>query len=303
MWGEQLGRHLARQGSTDLGHTSQHHWHPTLEAENQPSHMVIQILTQMGRSHSTTLPTITSSAFSTFSPGSNSILALALLPIALFYHDDPRRQRDAIAQVFDTLSVDKVGQLWSRLYAYTLAQAVKGQLEPSTFVAQALAYLRITEPDESAALIAVTEQLQWLKVCQTNAASSSNVLLGLSTETPTTTILPLALACFLQTPTSAQLAMTRSLQLANLHLENFPSESREMQALSVLVGTFVGAYNGSVGLPIAWMVQMSGQNQELTRVQPLATQLYAAWCGLYDASTAIAPELMAVTAPWAVRSS
>jgi len=298
VWGERVGfdRH-----QNDAQGRSRVFWQ--LSAASWRSHTVFQILENLGRSQSADLATITVRVLQAGLPNQNcpDAIAIATLPIALFYHDDFTRQREALTQVFDAVSLDEGGQRWATIYAYSVAQAVKGQLQPTTFISQALAYLRVTESSVTATFAPAIEQLQWIQTCQANAASSSTLLKGFNPTMPTDRTLAIALAVFLQTPDDIRLAMARSAQATKLHPENRSAQSEDLQTLGALLGILTGAYTSSIGVPASWLAQAAEQN-EFRQIQTLAGQLYAAWCGSYE-PTQISPERLTVTAPWVGRSS
>ena len=273
--------------------------------------LAMQLLHQIPRSHPATFSTLMISELNRLLASdlvgtqmNVGTLAIATLPLTLYYHDDLHRQRQAFQQLFDAIAVKSLWQDWLMVYAYAIAQAVKGQLDPQTFVAQALAYLRITETDDTLPEPNIVEQLQWIKTCQSQAASLTMMQTTLETYPMALddTMLAIALVCFLQTPDQARLALARSVQLGGSHREEGSAASNYPSTIKALVGALIGAHNGVAGFPPAWMIQatLPSGSGSMPQMQSLAKQLYAIWCGVYE-PTAIATETLAVAAPWVIR--
>lgn len=211
----------------------------------------------------------------------DAVRAIATLPIALFYHDDLNRQRQALEQMAEALQQDSESWGWSILFAYSVSQALKGQLDPHLFVDQSQAYLRITTTNTTVPLEAMLQQLDAIKHCLRSLTQTAQL------QHP----VAIAITYFLHTPTNLPLALLRVQQ-------RFPSHP----GISALTGALSGAHNGAIAIPAAWQVALthSSQVDRLPQAIPtLARQLLATWSGVYLPSQTT-DTVPSVVAPWVV---
>lgn len=221
-------------------------------------------------------------------------IAIATLPLALYFHDDLNRQRHALVQVCEALSVDAVSQTWVRVFAYMIAQAVKGQLAPDTIIAQSLAYMRVSTPTEVPSPDSVLDTLQQLDTAQAENAPLTSWV----TDRELGPEMAIALMCFLQTPEDMRLALTRATRLGTV-----APRSEATPAIPSLVGALVGTQASVAGIPPSFQGSLSwspAADHSRSTVLAWAESLVTSWAGVYD-PTAIAAS-PAVAAPWVIRS-
>ncbi len=221
-------------------------------------------------------------------------LAIATLPIALYYHDDLTRQRQSIAQVLERFRIGAVEQAWLELFAYAIAHALKGQLDPQIFLSQLRAYYHTVLAGERVATDIVQGQLHALEQSQTDG-----ILLGRLLQTWATQPLPLAaiaLLCFLQTPDHLELTVRRSWGVGQRVLPTMSA----IAALGGLTGAIAGAHTSVAGISPACRVappMLAASSPHI--ISNLAMALFASWSGYYDPTAIAVPPV--VTAPWVLR--
>ena len=212
-------------------------------------------------------------------------LAIATLPIALFYHENPDQMQAQIRQAIAPWQAPAEAAIGILLVGYTLSLILREQFSPATLIPDFIRYFDLppTHP-----LISALNSLQ--------------LDLSLSPETDSPVVL--ALAAFLKTPDSYRLSL---LQAAQAQVQ--PA------VVCAIVGTLSGAYNGKAGLPLDWYSALQRrrpsafesasssasanllQGAEITspllllwevhsetQLLELAHRLFASWSGLYDST-------------------
>lgn len=225
------------------------------------------------------------------SPRIDAGLAIAALPIALFFHADPHQLEQELQQA------DKVWQHQPELGAlgdgilaigYALSLALREQLDPAQLIAEVIEELesnrdRTTTADPSAQSKFV-EQLQFAQTLnQTSLDRATAQIRSQSKLQPSDTLsIAIAFHCFLNTPEDFSLSVIRAAQLHG-----------NPQTTS-LTATLSGAYNGISSIPLSWRSALERSNPEhsplnrlwgfatATELQHLSDQLLAAWSGAYD---------------------
>ncbi len=218
-------------------------------------------------------------------PITDAALAIATLPLALFYHDDLSRQRQAMEQAMAAWQLNDESQGWLILFAYAISQAIKGHLDPPIFIDQSQAYLRVAGSYESPVLETLLGQLDEIKSLHRSLAQTAQLSHPIA----------IAIACFLSTPENLPLALHRASQLA-----------RPQSSITTLTGALSGAYNGAVSIPAAWIMPWMHSATGIPSVQELQTltlQLLATWAGAYTPSNFPQMPPPDVAAPWAMRVS
>jgi hypothetical protein len=149
-------------------------------------------------------------------------LAIATLPIALFYHENPNQMQAQIRQAIAPWQASAESTIGVLLVGYTLSLILREQFSPTTLITDFIHYFDLPPTDP---LIASLNSLR------------SDLPLVPTVNSPVL----LALAAFLNTPDSYRLSL---LQAAQLQIQ--PS------VVCAIVGTLSGAYNGRAGLPLDW---------------------------------------------------
>ncbi len=257
------------------------------------SEIAIDLLQTLTRSHQWQSPAVTVNRLSPVPVPHRQVsgLAIATLPLALYFHDDLPRQQHLLQEVSTDLGLDAVSQTWLLGFAYVIAQAVKGQREPDRLIPQTLAYLRLHTPDP-ASLAAVNTTLTAISTAQAEAYSLTQLL---TTGLEPTPAIAIALTCFLQTPTDLRLALSRATRWSLAQ-----PQQQDAATIPALTGALIGAYATVAGLPPSTLLATPVVPRVPTLIA-LADELLASWSGLY-AGGAIAQPLP-VAAPWVMRPS
>jgi ADP-ribosylglycohydrolase len=200
-------------------------------------------------------------------------LAIATLPIALFYHENPDPMqvqiRQAMAQWQAHWQVQEqapnphqpaaesaieaepgIGVL---LVSYTLSLILREQFSPATLIADFIRYFDLSQTDP---LISQLDRLQ-----------SSESLLPVS-DSPAL----LALAAFLKTPDSYRLSLLQAAQA-----------QAQPSVVCAIAGALSGAYNGKAGLPLDWYSAL--QRRYLSTFESPSAESAPAQCESHPASS------------------
>lgn len=214
-------------------------------------------------------------------------LAIATLPIALFFHADPDQLEQELQQAdqwHDQPELSK-GVL---AVSYALSLALREQLDPTRLIDEIIEELELNRDRSSThspAQSEFVEQLQFVQTLSQVSFDSATVQLRHRFDrSQSVDTLPLAIAfhCFLSTPEDFRLSVIRAAQL-----HRHPQTTCLTAALS-------GAYNGVSSIPLSWRSALNredAQHSSLNRLwgvtseaelQHLSHQLLAAWSGAYD---------------------
>jgi hypothetical protein len=248
--------------------------------------------------------------------------ALASLPLALFYHDQPTVFHTVLAQLA-TRHSSTAGLTEAAILGQAASLILRRQLiwsqKQVALIPQVLRDLDLPPPSVEL-LMQVQSWLEhsvelpvigrWLKSCLERDS--------LPEELP----LVLALYCFLSTATEFRLSLFRFAQLSR--------QTSLSPSLRSLVGTLIGAlsglYNGVGGLPLGWRLawQQSDQSNQFDQsallthqltqtatnpiitsqeVAQLSTQMLAIWSGAAQANWLQQPHLNLTAAPRAIRGA
>lgn len=221
-------------------------------------------------------------------------LAIATLPIALFFHDDLLLQQQHLRQTVQVWGGTPPMAEWVAVFGYAIAQAMKEQLQPAQFISHLLAYRNGAAPDLQQGSSQIQPALELLRSLVDQGVAARTAILKLEQLLPQDDkTLALALYCFLCTPDSWQLSVLHAAQLLPAH-----------SGLCALTGCLSGAYNGHSSLPLVWKVAslqprsspLASQSAQVTCTE-LATRLLAAWSGMFDSSHRLAANTLPVAAP------
>lgn len=257
------------------------------------SQIAIDLLQTLTRTHQWHAPGVTVNRLSAVSVSQRQVsgVAIATLPLALYFHDDLPRQQHLLQQVSTDLGLDAVSQTWLLGFAYVIAQAVKGQLEPDRLIPQTLAYLRLHTPDP-ASLETVSTTLTAIATAQADAHSFTK---RLPTALEPVPAIAIALTCFLQTPTDFRLALARATRWSLAQ-----PQCQDAATLPSLTGALVGADATVAGLPPSTLLAVPLEPL-VPALIALADELLASWSGVYTGGAIAQP--LPVAAPWVMRPS
>ena len=238
-----------------------------------------------------------------------SEIAIATLPLVLFFHEDELKLRQALQSASQRLGGQPDSILGAWVIGFAIAQALQETLHLPTLIGQILTVLPSVAPETAIAtyLAQQLQQVQMLVNQRAGLESARTQLIRHASEhsdpkiCQQTTAIALAFYCWLSTPEDSQLAILRSHRFAYR-----PS------VVGALTGALVGAYNGRTSLPVNWCLVVEPSSQTNTsvtseQVQPdwttLATNLLSAWSGTYDLHgfTTQPRSLPAIAAPRVIR--
>lgn len=206
----------------------------------------------------------------------SSEAALAMLPIALFFHDDQLKLRQQLLAAADWYQVESEAIL---VAGYAIAFAITETVNPQNLIPKILASLGTTQ----SAIGQQLQQVQSLIEASVPVEIAVNQLY-LSSKQPANSI-ALALYCFLSTPEDFQISISRTRHISN----KFP-------LVAPLTGAISGAYNSNVGIPVSWRLAANKINLNSDK-QQLAERLFAVWSGAYDISVIESFDWAAIAAP------
>ncbi|MBD2058572.1 ADP-ribosylglycohydrolase family protein [Oculatella sp. FACHB-28] len=220
-------------------------------------------------------------------------LAIAALPIALFFHADPHQLEQELQQA------DKVWRHRPELsdgvlaISYALSLALREQLDPTQLIAEIVEELELnrdrpttTDPSAPSNSANFVEQLRFTQSLNQTSLDRATAQIRdqLSKSQTGLDALTIAIAfhCFLNTPEDFCLSVIRAAQL-----------HRNPQT-TCLTAALSGAYNGISSIPLSWRSALSRGSSEHSplnhlwgvateaELQQLSDQLLAAWSGAYD---------------------
>jgi len=217
---------------------------------------------------------------------SGSEAAVAMLPFALFFHDDRiklRQQLQKAASIWlhDTEALDGVLAV-----AFAIALALTEKLDVASLIPRTVDYLETSQTP----LVQLLEEVQTLLeqgagLDKTLTQLRRNAQLRGEKLSRSYVSIALAFYCFLSTPEDFRLCVTRAARTGS-----------HSQVTAAIAGALAGAYNSIIGISIGWRL---AANQIGTGVQRLqqADRLLAVWSGFYDLTAVEQYPLMAVAAP------
>lgn len=219
--------------------------------------------------------------------GAGSEAVIAMLPIALFFHEDSAKLRQHLLEATTAWPQASEGAL---VVAWAMARSLQEKLNPRQIIPQILDELALQQT-------ALGQQLERVQSCLETGAGLHPLLRQLHREPASSTSTPpcfptiaLAFYCFLSTPEDFHLSAIRAVRGGGC-----------LPLTAALTGALSGAYNSILGIPTSWRLAASRTESGSQRLQ-LADRLFAAWSGMYDIS-AIPPSLpLAVAAPRVIQS-
>lgn len=224
-------------------------------------------------------------------------VAIAALPLALFYHEDllllEQQLTAALGEsaALPALGADSTAAVLA--IGTVIALALQERLHPSRLTAQLLSQQTIAQASP------LCEQLRQMQQ-ELDRGSFSSLLgtIAVHAADPTATaLLPftLALYCFLDSPEDCGLSLRRlAIGVAQAERSWLLAQ---LPVAAALCGALSGAYNGVAGIPAAWraglrhpiddppLARLWGLPTE-DRISQLAQQLLAAWSGVYGVPAA-----------------
>lgn len=245
------------------------------------------------------------------SPTQMAALAIATIPIALFYHDQPATLHQALQAALQPVAVSSESLFGVTVVGQTLSLLLREQQVPQQLIPQLIADLDL--PDSP--LVHQLRQVQtWIEQPVELTAISRWVKVLTATSPETLDSLPIALGLysFLSTPEDFRLSLSR---LAQLFVDQLTPGAEQAVLACTLAGTVSGLYNGWIGIPLTWrqllwrspvskFTQRWGSVSESDLLQ-YADQLLAAWSGVaHPTDWEQQPQFTSITAaPRVIRST
>ncbi|TVQ47845.1 MAG: ADP-ribosylglycohydrolase family protein [Gloeocapsa sp. DLM2.Bin57] len=188
-----------------------------------------------------------------------SQMAVATLPVLLFFHDSPQLLTNKLTAIITKLNqtTETLQELltWSKAISLALTE----QLEPQDLLKQLLQENSQTK---------LTEQLEQVQSYLEQNLSLNQVVNKLSRLKQPETAIALAIYCFLFTPQDFNLAINRAKQ-----------SKYQPEITQALTGALTGVYNGYHNIPLQLRLSLQQNHQQRISIT-IASQLYASWCGI-----------------------
>ncbi len=228
-------------------------------------------------------------------PQTTAEAMIALLPVALFSHED----RSKLWQNLEhpaILGNSKLDPLELFAVGCTIAAALQETLDPLTLIPAVSTHLKSLSGDEETAI----QQLQRVQRLLNEQAGLETAVTLLTSQTINPEI-GLALYCFLSTPHDLRLALMRSAQTG-----------ARSAVICAITGALSGAFNSMSGIPIEWQLALDSwvtpSQEVITQFEllELANRLLASWSGVYDPLTfskEFGQLLPAIAAPQVIRKA
>ncbi|NEO98378.1 MAG: ADP-ribosylglycohydrolase family protein [Symploca sp. SIO2E9] len=221
----------------------------------------------------------------------SSEVAVAMLPIALFFHEDVVKLRRQVLEAAAIWQHDAQISEGVLAMAYAISLALTEKLDCAGLIPQTIAYLGTSKTP-------LVQQLEKIQVLWEQGASLEATVTHLyrgfqrpnQLFTPVTDIsIALAFYCFLDTPEDFRLCVSRA------SLSRYQS-----QMTATLCAALSGAYNSVLGIPVDWRLGANRLGIGIER-QQLADKLLALWSGVYSISEQQQQQILSVAAPREIR--
>jgi ADP-ribosylglycohydrolase len=230
-------------------------------------------------------------------------LAIASLPIALFYHEDWQQLQHHLAQTLSAKPLTPAQTSPSVLAAalvvnYGVALALRERLHPANLLPRLTVDLDLQ--DRAPLLFQQLNQVQqWLSNGTELSTIQSMLKDGRIDRSSDTAPIALALYGFLGTPTNFRLSLLRTAQL-----------QCQPQTACSIVGALSGAYNSLSGLPWPWRKRLQSIDRSPVWVWGATSEadllkqadlLWAAWSGAYNPTEWLSQATRVTASPHVIR--
>lgn len=196
-------------------------------------------------------------------PVNSGELALATLPIALFFHETPDLLSEVLESCAERYNLKARGILF--LWSNIISLAAYEQLAPTRLIPQILNL-------KTSQTLSLKPQLEQVQKFVSSGTGLEEVVSHFSRQYPQKqTSIALALYCFSCTPEDFRLCVLRAMRTG----------SESAKTVAALTGVLAGVYNSVSGIPIPWRLQCRTEKTAiLASLQ--AERLFAVWSGVYD---------------------
>lgn len=221
---------------------------------------------------------------------SSSEAAVATLPLALFFHEDEVKLRQALLQAAAVWQWDAKTSEEVLAVAFAIALALVERVDCARLISRTLTYLGTSQ----APLVQQLELVQNLlkqRAGLDTAVAQLRQHSQIGGESPNHPYLSIALAfyCFLSTPEDFRLSVTRAVR-----------SSYQPEITAALTGALSGVYNSIIGIPTNWCLVAKRINTGIQRLQQ-ADHLLAVWSGVYNVSAVHQYQQAAIAAPHVIQ--
>jgi hypothetical protein len=191
---------------------------------------------------------------------------LSTLPIALFFHENPIKLREALWNVTQMWHDKPLVRDGALAVAYAIAQSLTEKLSRVTLIPQIVSFLGETPTDLPQQLLKVNDLLD-------GQAGLERVQSELMRERKLCNTIAMAFYLFLDTLEDCRLSMLRTHQ------------NRDLRGLSSITGALSGSYNSVIGIPATWQISLERELSSFSQMVKLADALMAVWSGVYNFSS------------------
>lgn len=200
----------------------------------------------------------------------SSHLILSLLPLIIFYVDNPDVLIKIVTQCNLNLANATQTQEDILIWSYLLALALNHKLDPqdlnvSMIIRQVLGGVELKTTS-------LVKQLEIVVSAWEDGATLHQLAEELLQQgSPSHTAIALSFYCFATTPKDFMLSVKRAANLKkNIALST-----------TALTGAISGAYNGMTGIPRCWSI-IANHNQAYQQAKKTTQELFATWLGIYS---------------------
>lgn len=224
---------------------------------------------------------------------------VALLPIALFYHEDEFRLAQQLKQVISLWPEIESRESDLMALGWAISRVIKQKTEASTTIRHIFERLETWKKNDLNDTPVVGQNLEKINRLLGEYASLETAMVQLTmNNAPDSAAIALALYCFLSTAENFHISVQRAART-----------QQQPHLTALLTGAFSGAYNGWAAIPITWYLSESttaiGQSK-IIQLLTVADRLFASWLGIYHVAkdlekNSVKPQMMAVGAPNVLR--
>ncbi len=215
---------------------------------------------------------------------SDDQVMVAILPIALYLHDDLPRLQATIQEIGSMHKLDAESIASMLFLATSITVLLTESCSPSDFIPCILA---TTLPPES--LVYRQMQLIHDQIMVNPLPTNITKLIGAITQAQQPYLMPIAMAtyCFLCSPTNVRLATQRAAHI--------PQQPPLTLALTGILG---GAAHGLNAIPPSWCISDGSVTEMLIH---LSTKLLRVWSGVYSPEMRWPESTQAIAAPGVIQ--
>lgn len=212
-------------------------------------------------------------------PVNSAEIALATLPLTVFWHDSFQFLQEQLQQVaaIGQYPADLVEDVL--IWGYAIALALREKLDTNRLIAQLLSRFAQAQTP----LLAKLEQVDSLL---DRGIGLNQAVAQLSGHHPSPQVtIALAFYCFGYTPEDFSLCMARAQQ-----------SGYQLPMTAALSSALAGAYNSFSGIPGRWRLWLK-RHPASEKIEQQSKQLFSVWAGVYQPDTALVPVIAAVASP------